>query len=61
MKLNTEKINKELKRLNKSSYWLAREIGTSKQLVAYWLRSKSLSGVDRIAKALGINPRDLII
>lgn len=60
MKLNIEKITKELKRLNKTSYWLAQEIGTSRQLVRYWINTGSLAGVERIAKALELNYRDLI-
>ena len=60
MKLKIEKIAKELKRLNKTSYWLAQEIGTSRQLVSYWLNTGSLAGIERIAKALELNPRDLV-
>ena len=60
MKLNTEKIYKELNRLNRTIYWLAQEIGTSKQLVSYWLQKESLSGADRIAKVFDMDPKDLI-
>ena len=60
MELNIDKITKELKRLDKTPYWLANKIGTSKQLVGYWMRTKSLSGAEKIAKALGLDPRDLI-
>ena len=60
MKLNIDKIKKELKRLDKTPYWLAKEIGTSKQLVSYWLRTKSLSGADPIAKVLDMEAKDLI-
>jgi len=61
MKLNTEKIEKELERIKKSRYQLAREIGRSPQLILYWLDAKSLRGAEPIGKALGISPRDLII
>ena len=61
MKLNIDKIQKELDRINKTQYWLAKEIGTSKQLVAYWFKTQGLSGAERIAKALGMDPRDLIL
>lgn len=61
MKLNVIKIKKELKRLGKTDSWLAKESSTSKQLVGYWLRTKSLAGVEKIARALEIEPRDLII
>lgn len=60
MKLNVLKIKKELKRLGKTDSWLAEKANTSKQLVGYWLRTRSLAGVERIAKALDFNPRDLI-
>ena len=60
MELNVDKITKELRRIDKTQYWLAEEINTSKQLVGYWLRTKSLAGAERIAKALNLNPRDLI-
>lgn len=61
MKLNTDKIKNELSRLGKSVSWLAREIGTSRQRVFYWLNTESLSGADLIAKALGYtDPKDLI-
>ena len=61
MELNINKINRELKRLDKTAYWLAREAGVSKQLVSYWFRTKSLSGAERIAKALDLDPKDLLI
>lgn len=60
MKLNVVKIKKELKRLGKTDSWLAEEINTSKQLVGYWLHTRSLAGTERIAKALNLDPRDLI-
>lgn len=60
MKLNTFKITKELKRLDRNLTWLAKETNTSKQLVAYWMKAKSLYGAERIGKALGIEPKDLI-
>jgi len=62
MKLNTKKIKQELKRLDKSAYWLSKQIGTSRQSLSYWLREESLSGAEPIAKALGYeDPKDLIV
>lgn len=60
MELNTDKILRELKRLEKTVYWLAQEIGTSRQLVTYWLQEKSLRGADKIAKVFDIDPKELI-
>lgn len=61
MKLNTLKINKELKRLGKSQKWLATKIKVSPQLLYYWLKKQNLRGADKIGKALNISPKDLII
>lgn len=60
MKLNVKKIIKELERIDRSQKWLSDQIGTSQQLVNYWLRSESLKGAEPIGKVLQINPRDLI-
>jgi len=60
IKIDTDKIKNELKRRNKTQYWLSEEIGASKQLVSYWLRTKSIAGAERIAKALDMEPKDLI-
>ena len=61
-KLNTRKILNELKRLNHSKIWLAKECGVSRQLLYYWLDNNSLAGVDKIAHALNNHdPKDLII
>ena len=60
MELNISKIKKELKRIGKNQTWLSAKISTSKQLVSYWLRTKSIAGAERIAKALDMEPKDLI-
>lgn len=60
MKLNTDKIHKELKRLDKSQSWLAEKAGMSRQLLNYLLKSQSFKGAEKIGKALDIEPRDLI-
>jgi len=60
MELNTYKIRKELKRLKKTQGWLADKMKISKQLLSYRLNSKRITHAEGIAKALGINPRDLI-
>ena len=60
LRLKTKKIRGEMKRLGYSERDLAKIIGTSQQLLNYWLREKSLAGVHRIAKALNVDPKDLI-
>jgi len=60
MKLNIEKIDAELNRIERSWYWLSKELNTSWQRVRYWKNSKSLRGAEPIGKILGIEPRDLI-
>ena len=61
MKLNIEKIELELGRIDKSYYWLAKEMGRSIQAVMYWIHNKSLSGAEPIAKVFGIDPKDLVV
>ena len=60
MKLNTQKIDAELKRLGKSWYWISKELKTSWQRVRYWKVTKSLRGAEPIAKLFNIEPKDLI-
>lgn len=60
MELNVSKIESELTRIEKSKYWLAKQIGVPIQNVLYWLNNKSLKGAEPIGRALNINPRDLI-
>ena len=60
MKLNVEKIKKELDRMGWSQAKLANELGTSQQLVNYWMNSASLKGAEPIAKIFNIDPKDLI-
>jgi len=61
MKLNIKKIDAELKRLNKSWYWISKELGTSWQRVRYWKKTKSLRCAEPIAKLFDIEPKDLIL
>ena len=60
MELNTDKIKKELRRLGKNQTWLANQADMSRQLLSYTLLKKSLSGAEKIGRALDIEPRDLI-
>jgi len=60
MKLNTNKIKQELKRLGKSQSWLATKMKVSRQLLFYMIKSKKITHAERIAKALNLDPRDLI-
>jgi len=64
MKLNKRKIELELERLGWSKRRLAEEMGVKRQWV-YVVLSDARDGctlrtVNRIAKALGLNPRDLL-
>ncbi len=60
MKLNTDKIFKELDRLGQTQSWLAEKAGISRQLLNYLLKKQSLKGAEKIGGALDIEPRDLI-
>ena len=65
MELNIEKINKEIKRQRLSYSVIAEKINTTRQWV-YWKLNNSQSGgttfrtVEKFAKALDIEPKDLI-
>ena len=62
LRLKTDKVRNEMKRLGLSERALAELMKpkTSKQLVNYWLKIGSLAGVERIARALDLEPKDLI-
>ena len=60
MELNTEKILTELKRLGKTKMWLANKMGVYPSMITYILERKPITQAERIGKALGIEPRDLI-
>jgi len=61
MELNIEKIDAELNRIDKTWFWISKELETSWQRVRYWRDKKSLSGAAPIAKLFGYtDPKDLI-
>jgi transcriptional regulator with XRE-family HTH domain len=63
MKLNVEKIKKEMARLNWTQTRLANEMGVKRQYVQFMLKcgtNPTIKTIDRFAKALDISPRDLI-
>jgi transcriptional regulator with XRE-family HTH domain len=63
MKLNTAKIYHELDRLEWSQSKFANEAGISKQLLSFYLRRRceNLSAVEKLARALKLDPKDLLI
>lgn len=60
MKLNTEKILKELARIDRSQTWLADKVGISRALMSYRLKKGALVGVEDVARVLDYDPKDLI-
>jgi plasmid maintenance system antidote protein VapI len=60
MKLNTEKIRKELERIGETQVWLAEQLGVTRQRVNQILSAASLKNAERIGKVFGIEPKDLI-
>jgi hypothetical protein len=60
MELNTQKIKNELKRVKQNQTWLANKMNVSRQLLSYMILSKKITHAERIAKALNLDPRDLI-
>ena len=62
MKLNIEKINRELNRLGWNKSRLAKELGMTRQGVYYYLSSKpTVWKVERLAHVLGLESKDLLI
>jgi len=63
MKLNISKIDKEIKRLGLSRPQFAALVGISKQSVYYIYvkESTSFGMIERLAKVLDMDPKDLLI
>jgi DNA-binding Xre family transcriptional regulator len=63
MKLNIEKINKELKKRKWNRSELSRQMKVDRQLVNHYLNHpiNSMKIVDRLADILEVKPKDLII
>jgi len=64
MKINKRKIDLELKRLGWTKYRLAKEMGAKHQWVYYVLKTGNgltFRTVERIAEAIGLPPKDLLI
>lgn len=63
MKLNIKKINQELKRLKWTKAEYARQMGIVRQQANYYFKSEinSMKIVERMAKPLNLNPKDLIL
>ena len=60
LKLNTDKIKRQLKQIGKTQFWLASELGISKQLLSYHMRFKTVRGAEMIAPVFGLEPKDLL-
>jgi len=62
MKVNTQKIRFELKRLKWTQSKLAKEIGMSRQALWYIMKNQTapLKTIDRIAKPLHLDGKDLL-
>lgn len=61
MKLNTKKIQKMLAGAGRKQSWLAKKMRISRQLMSYRLKSEHINHAEKIAKALGVAPKDLIL
>ena len=60
MKLNTKKIEDELKRIGKNKKWLAKKMGVYPSMITYIFHNKPITQAERIAEVFGIDPKDLI-
>ena len=60
IKLNTNKVERERKRLGIRKAELARKMGISKQLLNYTIKKAQLFHVDKFAEVFDMDPKDLI-
>lgn len=60
MKLNTKKIENELKRIGKNKIWLAEQMKVYPSMITYIFHNKPITQAERIAKVLNLDPKDLI-
>ena len=62
MKLYTQKIKTELKRLGRNQSWLAKKIGMTRAGVSYIIKTQhvNLKTIDKIGAALDIDPKFLL-
>lgn len=60
MKLNTEKIESELKRIGRNKKWLAEKMKVYPSMITYIFKYKPITQAERIAKVLNLDPKDLI-
>jgi len=58
--LNTDKIKKELGRLNVTQSWLAKKMGISRSRISQILIKKPITQAHKIGQALNIDAKDLI-
>jgi hypothetical protein len=58
--LDTYRLRVELAKINRSRQWLAEKIGYTRQYVYYLVKNKSIKHVEKMANALGLDPKDLI-
>ena len=63
MKVNSEKILSEIRRLGWSQARLAKEIGITRQAINYIIKESvtKISTLNKIGKALNFDPKDLLI
>ena len=60
LRLDLNRIYKEMNKRGWTKAELARQTGLSKQLIQYILENDSLKRVHKIAKAFDVDPKDLI-
>jgi hypothetical protein len=56
----TEFFKDQEKQIDRNLSWVARQIGTDRSNVAYWIKSKTIIGAEPLAKVLNVDPKDLI-
>ena len=59
-KLNTMRVRIELAKLDKNWAWLGRQIGYTRQYMHHIKTTGKLTIVDKMAKALNVDTKDLI-
>jgi len=61
LKLNTDKLKKEMKRLKVNRTWLAKQLKVSPGMITYVFDNKPFSYAVKLAPIFDMEPKDLII
>ena len=60
LKLNTDKIEQEMKRIGVTRTWLAKQLSVTPAMVTYIFHYRPVSYAVKIAPLFGMEPKDLV-